>query len=459
MPSTLKQLVWAARQTELFPLGMMGVSRPVVVVKPVMSSTLLAWGACTAPLVCSAALLYNIDTPQSREVSMGEEASMKHMAWRLLCLVMMVAFPILACGLPPLALKAENSSEPGSPVYSVSLFDCNTGELVSPGALIQPRPGCDNWEVNRYERPFNAGGQDDYHPDLDILSAAMGRSQYWYYVRLELYDVDQETGHLQGVYGLEIDLDLDGRGDVLITAQIVDTEHPSTWSNLGVQAWVDSNNDVGNALPMQPDAADDNDGYDLATIDPQAPSDAVWVRATPGKPSLVEIAFKPQVLDGDETFKWWVWADEGIVNPAAYDYHDFYALAEAGDVYSWHIFFPAKELFSVDNTCASLWGLAPPPDDPSLCINDPLFLLTPTWTSVPPSDGCCNLCCDGGYATFTPTWEMPPTRVTPTWTPTATPTPTPTPTLTPTPTATRPRPTPVPPTPTECRNPFGGPCN
>jgi len=38
---------------------------------------------------------------------------------------------------------------------------------------------CDSWEINRYERPFNAETQDEYYPDLDILEAELGQSDGW----------------------------------------------------------------------------------------------------------------------------------------------------------------------------------------------------------------------------------------------------------------------------------------
>lgn len=360
---------------------------------------------------------------------------------------------VVACGLPTALFNGESPTQPGAPVYMQMLLDCNTGELVNLGTPIQPHPGCDSWQLNRYERPFNAGEQDRYFPDVDILSASLGQSQYWYYVGLEIYDVDQDTGRLDGLFGLEIDLDLDGRGDVLITAEILESdENVSEWSNTGVQVWKDTDNDVGNEMPMKPDPAVDTDGYDDASLDPQEPSEDVWVRATLGKPSFVEIAFKPEVIDDDPGFKWWAWVDEGVSDPSGYDYHDFYAQDEAGEVYVGDLFFPARDVYSVDNTCAEFWGVDPPPDDPTICADR-----IPPLTETPP---CCgfDLCsCNGcnGYETLTPSPEITITRITPTPSSTPSATPSPTPTLTPT----YVRPTRVPITPTRCINPFtGGPC-
>jgi len=400
-----------------------------------------------------------------RPLAPFKEDSMRRSVLRTVFLGSLISFLVIACGLPTSLFNQESPTQPGNPVYSQILLDCNTGDLIDLGTPIQPHPGCDSWRINRYERPFNAGEQDRYYPDVDILGAALGRSQHWYYVRLEIYDVDQDTGRLDGMFGLEMDLDLDGRGDVLITAEILESnENISEWSSSGVQAWKDSDNDVGNEMPMKPDPAYDTDGYDAASLDPLAPSGEVWVRATLSKPSFVEIAFKPEVIDDDQDFKWWVWVDEGVSDPSGYDYHDSYARNEAGDVYTWELFFPAREVYSIDNTCAEFWGVDPPPDDPTLCINR-----VPPLTETPPCCGFnfwgCNGC--NRYSTFTPTPEPTVTRVTPTPEPTitrVTPTPstTPTPTLTPRPTITPSPtyfyPTRVPVTPTRCINPLGGPC-
>ena len=64
-----------------------------------------------------------------------------------------------------------NKNFPGNPVFSQYVTDCKTGDQVIPNSLIQPDPGCDSWALNRYERPFNAGKQDEYYPELDILFA------------------------------------------------------------------------------------------------------------------------------------------------------------------------------------------------------------------------------------------------------------------------------------------------
>jgi hypothetical protein len=139
-----------------------------------------------------------------------------------------------------------------------------------------------------------------------------------------------------------------------------------------VQVWQDSDNQVGDELAMQADPPNQGSGYDLLAFDQGEgfDPDAAWVRAIPGKPLFVEIAFKPVVIGDDAAFKWWAWSDEGVQDPAMFDFHDSFDHSEAGDVYEAMQFFPSNEVFAVDNTCAAIWG-APPDEDPSLCVNDP----------------------------------------------------------------------------------------
>lgn len=293
------------------------------------------------------------------------------------CLGVLVII-LAGCSLPfgPPATPTEGV-KPGTPVFEQFVEDCDTSQLLEafgPGEPIQPVPGCDSWEINRYERPFNAVAQDEYFPDLDVLFGELGRDETWFYLNLALNDANVDTGQLGGTYGIEIDWDRDGRGDLLVAVQTPGKFSEDDWSVLGVQVWKDSNNDVGNAQPKEPDLPYEGDGYDLLVFnqgDGDDP-DAAWARAVLEHSAYVEIAFKANLLESPDEFEWWVWSDEGVVNPGGFDYHDTYDNQQAGDANDYLPYFPANQVFELDNTCASLWGL-PPDDDPSLCINDPNF--------------------------------------------------------------------------------------
>jgi len=262
--------------------------------------------------------------------------------------------------------------EPGTHRFLQYVVDCNTRNLVTPGELIQPNPGCDNWEINRYERPFNAVDQDEYYPDLDIQFADFGRDSTWFYLRIAVYDLRPASQYPEGVYGMELDLNQDGRGDVLVIVKGPGKEGEAKWSRKDVQIWKDSNATVGNMLPKQPDSPFTGDGYDELVFDSGIGDDpnAAWSRAFFGGSAYVELAFKRNVINNADVFTWWVWTDMGVANPAGFDYHDSISHEDAGDANEGMTYFPTNLIYAVDNTCASLWG-ALPSDDPSLCINDP----------------------------------------------------------------------------------------
>lgn len=302
---------------------------------------------------------------------------------------------VTGCTLPTVTHEVR----PGIPVYEQYVTDCNTGFIVEPGERIQPIPGCDNWEINRYERPFNAGAQDEYYPDLDILSAELGQDATWFYLNLALFDASEDTQQLDGTYGIEIDWDRDGRGDMLILASEPGKFAKEEWSVLGVQVWKDNNNDVGNEEPREPDPPYLGDGYNLLVFDQGEGDDpdAAWARAKTGSSAYVEIAFKATLLDDPTEFLWWVWSDRGVSDVAGFDYHDKYPRAEAGDANEYQPYFPSDQVYELDNTCAALWGFSSD-EDPNLCINDLNFARS----DCPPLDY------DAFFEWWYPLWGGPP---------------------------------------------------
>jgi hypothetical protein len=77
--------------------------------------------------------------------------------------------------------------------------------------------GGENFTKNLYERPFNGNPMNTYFPDLDITRARLLRDSQWLYVEIRLVG-QNPSGGLPGAYGVEVDLNVDGRGDVLVMA-------------------------------------------------------------------------------------------------------------------------------------------------------------------------------------------------------------------------------------------------
>lgn len=287
----------------------------------------------------------------------------------------LIILSVLASACSPAAINGTSqpsTGHPGNPVYAEKIFDCNTGDgLPNEGETIQPDGGCDSWQINRYERPFNAESQDKFFPDLDLLSAELGSDGTWFYARLFIYDVNEDSGYLDGSYAVEFDLDLDGRGDVFVLANKPGEAASKDWTVNGVQFFGDGNNDVGNQVPLSPDPPSRSNGYDTLVFDQGEGDDTglAWVRLHPGKPAQLEIAFKASSLYFSLSFKWWAWSDLGVNDRSEADYHDAIDHPQAGDPITGQTYFPSKAIFELDNTCASIWG-AQPGDDPELCVND-----------------------------------------------------------------------------------------
>ncbi len=226
---------------------------------------------------------------------------------------------------------------------------------------------------NLYERPFNANSMDKYFPDLDITRTRLLRDEQWVFVNVKLVGQDP-AGGLNGDYGVELDLNVDGRGDVLVMA----AKSGSAWSTDGVRAWKDDNHDVGAAHPIQSDAPENGDGYETLVFDQGvgADPDLAWARISPSDPNSVQVAFKRGLINDDDIFTWGAWAmSDTMLNPAWFDFNDHFTAAEAGSpLTELTQYYPIKALAEVDNTCRWSVGFIPTGSEPGICPVPP----TPT---------------------------------------------------------------------------------
>ncbi|MEN6572186.1 MAG: SdrD B-like domain-containing protein [Anaerolineaceae bacterium] len=224
--------------------------------------------------------------------------------------------------------------------------------------------GGDNFDAGEFERPFNAETMDQYFPDLDIIEAGLRRSGDWIYVTIKLAGMPKGS-LLSESYGVEIDVDADGRGDFLIIA----SKPGLMWSVDGVSIWRDANRDVGGGIAVKADGSKTGDGFELQLFDSGKgfDTDAAWARVNPNDFSSVQIAFKKTVIDNDKAFLWNAWAQDSI-QPSLFDYNDHFTLAEAGSpLPAQSGAYPLKKLSKVDNTCRWAAGFSPTGAEPGLC--------------------------------------------------------------------------------------------
>lgn len=248
----------------------------------------------------------------------------------------------------------------------------------------QEAPGGDRFTFGQFERPFNANTMDTYFPELDIQDTQTFEDETWVYATIQLKDrAGDET--LAGRYAMEIDNDLDGRGDWLILA-----DHPasSTWTTEGVQVWMDSNEDVGGTSVISADEGKaPNDGFDLMVFDSGSGNDpdAAWTRVPEDIPNMVEIAVKRSLVINGSKYMVGMWAGSESLNPAMFDFNDHMTHEQAGAAMrGFEIYYPIKALAELDGSCRVAVGFQPNGSEPGLC---PTYI--PGAPGEPPPPGGC----------------------------------------------------------------------
>jgi len=216
---------------------------------------------------------------------------------------------------------------------------------------------------NRFERPFD--GEDMvYVGYLDIRTVNFYADDLWYYFLVYLEADLPESGDL--TYGVEFDLNLDGRGDFLVYADLPDT---TEWSTLGVGVYHDQDEDIGGERALFADYPDDSlTGYEEIIFQDGVGEDPdlAWARRSPDYSFSVEIAIKRELFD-EGKFLWSGWADGGWRDPSRFEYHDRITIDDAGHPYLDYAFYPVKELNLLDSTCRSWYGFTPTGEEPGLC--------------------------------------------------------------------------------------------
>jgi hypothetical protein len=279
-------------------------------------------------------------------------------AWALMTLSRGVALPAVTTDEPVGTMLVQ----PGDPTTIDSwMVDFDT----RPTAASATIPGGDSYARDLFERPFDA--DMTYFPDTDILWAFLSSTPDWVYVSMQIADVDPNSGNYQSTYGVEFDLDLDGRGDTFVWA----TQPFTTgWTNTNVQIFTDQDNDVGGPTPLTSDAPWAGSGYETLEFDRGSGKDpgGAWVRISPQDPTFIQIAFHPTYINFAGAYLWNVWADRGPLSPGSFDYNDWITLAQAGSPLSASPDYPLKGLFLIDNTCRAAYGFVPVGNEPGLCL-------------------------------------------------------------------------------------------
>ena len=225
----------------------------------------------------------------------------------------------------------------------------------------------DEFLRGRYERPFD---QDmNYIPVIDIKQANLFRDEddEFIYAIIHLKEDPALFPDAQFGFGIELDLNIDGRGNILVwTSRPLTTE----WSVEGVSVWKDLNKNVGSLTPMFSDSPTGDDGYEIKIFDAGVGSDPdlAWSRISTEDPRLIELSFKKDLLGDTDIFLWGAWSILGEDQFDLFDHNDHFTFEEAGSpMKSETAYYPLKEMYALDNTCRAASGFTPNGGEPGLC--------------------------------------------------------------------------------------------
>lgn len=245
----------------------------------------------------------------------------------------------------------------------------------------------DNFLNNLYERPFTAYDMV-YQPDLDIYTVDFAYDDSYFYFTITLNGKNVDEWMLTGMYGIEFDRTLTGRGDLLVLVQNPRDE----WSLNRVLVFTDENADVGGPTPIVADEGFEGDGYDNKLI--LIGEEVAFARLSPDDDQAVQIAVSQALLGYPDEFLWGAWAGKDIIRPAMFDYNDAFGQSEAGSPMIDDEDYPLKALFNIDNTCRLPYGFS------RLSAGYPGMCVTSAPTPAPGDDDesdcyCTDYCVDG----------------------------------------------------------------
>jgi hypothetical protein len=262
----------------------------------------------------------------------------------------------------PLFVHIDVPKEP--PGHTSELSDRSSAPFADEKRAIG-----DSYDRNIFERPFTSE-EMVYQGYLDIAPGAeLSLAPPWVYVSIFLVAAPQVD--TSATYGIELDLNLDGRGDWLIVAS---TPLSSEWSTNGVRAFLDSNRDVGGETAAKADSTPPHgDGYEILIFDQgiSHDPDAVFARLLTDPTITLQLAFKHSFIGNDKTLIWGAWAFGDEFHPEWFEYNDYITFAQAGSPKSTSSYYPLKALASVDSTCRWIQGILPRRNMPNLCGYSP----------------------------------------------------------------------------------------
>jgi hypothetical protein len=256
--------------------------------------------------------------------------------------------------------------------------------------------GGDDFKNGKYERPFDK--DMNYMPFADLETVLLNRvDPLWIYVSLKVKGALSEDAAKDIHFLIEIDKDLDSRGDILIVTGLPKS---SDWSTESVKVISNPDINIGGTVAVKPDPQlSEGRGYYEILFDNGKGDDPdlAMSRLSKNDPNTVLIAFKNTLTGGEKgNFIWLPWTDSGMLDWSLMEFNDHFTFEQAGfplkeDAQN----YPIKAVWGVDNTCRMPSGFTPNGTMPGLCPN-----YDPPPSQGPPNGSNCVWTCTGTLALF-----------------------------------------------------------
>lgn len=230
--------------------------------------------------------------------------------------------------------------------------------------------GGDDFKNGKYERPFDK--EMNYLPYADIVTVQLNRADpLWVYATIRVNGPLTEESAKNVHFLVEIDKDLDSRGDLLILTGLPKTKE---WSTESVKVLTNPDINVGGTVVVKPDPSlSEGSGYYETVFDNGKgyDPDLAMSRLSKNDQNTILIAFKNTLIDGEKgKFIWLPWTDTGMLDFSLFEFNDHFTFEQAGyplkeDKQN----YPLKALWGVDNTCRLPSGFTPGGYMPGMCPN------------------------------------------------------------------------------------------
>lgn len=289
---------------------------------------------------------------------------MKQTKFRGMSIVASISLLTLALGsIGQTVFAAE--SDPNKPgdiptvnvhIYSQTVHD-QTAEKTASENQVR---GGDVFGLGWYERPFDQ--KMGYLPFMDISQAVMNRADAnWVYVQITVVKPIEDGAESKPVFALDLDTDLDNRGEYLVTAT---APRSTEWSTEGIMVLASSDDLMGGIKPVLPDSnLSDNKGYDKEVFNAGKGDDPnlAWARISPENSNQLDIAIKSSLLGGPKgKFIWFPWTMVGVQDFTKLEFNDHFTKEDAGSPMKEDgKIYPLKALWGVDNTSRIPSGFVP----------------------------------------------------------------------------------------------------